>query len=140
MPTLPPVLIAMLAAFLPLLPAFFPVLGLAPLYRLRGLRATLLIVAWGWTITTWVHGQGSYVVLLFVTLFSVLAGVLEPQRIFVALDNPKHIPVSLVNLRNEALVLGHEEEGLAVAWPFAMLIPRHVVNDRLGDTPALVAY
>jgi len=137
---LPPALIAMLAAFMPLLPAFLPSLGLTPLYRLRRLRAKLLIVAWIWAIAIWVYGLGSHTVLLFVPLFSVLAVVLEPQRIFVALDNPEHVPAFQARLRGEALVLGHEEENRAVAWPLATLIPRHVINDRFGDTPVLVAY
>jgi hypothetical protein len=65
---------------------------------------------------------------------------LEPQRVFVSLDDPKHVSTSQANLEDDALVLGYEDDGNASAWPFEMLAPRHLTNDQLGDVPLLVAY
>jgi len=38
--------LALLAALTPLLPAFIPLLGLMPIYRMRPIRATLMTAAW----------------------------------------------------------------------------------------------
>ncbi len=135
-----PIFIAVIAAFTPLLPAFIPSLGLMPLYRMRRIRAILLVVAWAGAIAAWVNEPVSYIAIPFVFIFSIPAIVLEPQRIFVALDDPKHVPASQAGLQDEALVLGYEDEGHATAWPFATLVPRHLINDRFGEAPVLVAY
>ena len=134
------IFLAVFAAFTPLLPAFIPILGLMPLYRMRRIRATLLVAAWALVIAAWVNVPASFVALPFVLLFSIPAIVLEPQRIFVSLDDPKHVPASRANIRGEALVLGYEDDDYATAWPFETLAPRHLINDQFGDVPLLVAY
>jgi len=134
------IFIAVMAALIPLLPAFIPILGLMPLYRMRHIRATLIVAAWALAIAAWVNVPASFVALPFVLLFSIPTIILEPQRIFISLDDPKHVPASRANIKGEAMVLGYEDGDFATAWPFETLAPRHLINDWLGDVPLLVAY
>jgi len=131
---------ALIAAFTPLLPAFIPILGLMPLYRTRSIRAVLIIVAWSLAIAACVILPASFFALPFVLILSIPTIVMEPQRIFVSLDDPKHVPASRATIRGEALVLGYENDGSAAAWPFDTLVPRHLINDQFGEIPLLVAY
>jgi hypothetical protein len=134
------VFFAMIAAFTPLLPGIIPRIGLLPLYRTRLIRAVLILTAWALAISACVNTPSSFVALPFVLLLSIPTILLEPQRVFVSLDDPKHVPPPQANLREEALVLGFEESGSSAAWPFETLVPRHLINDRVGDAPLLVAY
>jgi len=134
------ILLAAIAAFTPVLPAFIPRIGLLPLYRLRPIRAALIITAWALAISAFVNTPSSFVALPFVLLLSIPTIVLEPQRIFVSLDDPKHVATSEANLQGEALVLGYEGDGFASAWLFETLVPRHLINDQVADAPLLVAY
>jgi hypothetical protein len=131
---------AVIAAFTPVLPAIIPRIGLLALYRMRIIRAALIITAWVLAIAAYVNMPPSFVALPFVLLLSIPTVVLEPQRVFIPLDNPKHVPISQVNLQDEALVLGFDDDGCASAWPFETLAPRHLINDQIGDKPLLVAY
>ena len=134
------VFFAVIAAFAPSIPGLFPRIGLLALYRLRLVRAVLIITAWALAIAAFIATPSSFVALPFVLLLSIPTVVLKPQRIFISLDDPKHVPPSQANLREKALVLGFEEDGYAAAWPFETLAPRHLINDQVGDTPLLVAY
>jgi hypothetical protein len=134
------ILVAVAAALTPLLPAFIPCIGLLPLYRMRPIRAALILTAWALALAASVNTPSSFVALPFVLLLSVPTVVLEPQRIFVSLDDPEHLPASQSNLEGEAVVLGYEEEGDALTWLFETLVPRHLINDQIGDAPLLVAY
>jgi hypothetical protein len=134
------ILAAAIAAFAPLLPAFIPRIGLLPLYRTRPIRAALVITAWALALAASVSTPSSFLALPFVFLFSIPTIVLEPQRVFVSLDDPEHVPASQADLRGEARVLGYEEDGTALAWPFETLVPRHLINDQMADAPVLVAY
>jgi len=129
------VFFAMIAAFTPLLPGLIPRIGLLPLYRTRLIRAVLIITAWALAIAAFIATPSSFVALPFVLLLSIPTVVLEPQRIFISLDDPKHVPPSQSNLQEDSLVLGFEEDGYAAAWPFETLAPRHLINDEVGDTP-----
>jgi hypothetical protein len=138
--SIPSILFAVAAALTPLLPAFVPRIGLLPLYRMRPIRAALILTAWALALAASVNTPPSFVALPFVLLLSIPTIVLEPQRVFVSLDHPEHVPASQAHLRVDALVLGYEEESDALAWLFETLVPRHLINDQLGDTPLLVAY
>jgi hypothetical protein len=107
---------------------------------MRRIRAALIVVAWALAIAACVNLPASFVALPIVLIFSIPTIVMEPQRIFVSLDDPKHVPASRANIRGEALVLGYENDGHATAWPFETLVPRHLINDQFGDIPLLVAY
>ncbi len=131
---------AAIAAFTPMLPAFITSLGLMPIYKMRSIRAVLIVVAWSLTIAAMVNEPASFVALPFVIIFSIPTIVVEPQRIFISLDDPKHISASQVNIPDEALVLGYEDDENTVAWPLETLVPRHLINDQVGDVPLLVAY
>ena len=134
------IFIAVIAALTPLLPAVIPILGLMPLYRMRRIRAILIVAAWALAIAACVSVPASFFALPFVLIFSIPTIVLEPQRIFISLDDPKHVPASQANIQSEARVLGYEDADYATAWPFETLVPRHLINDQCGDMPLLVAY
>jgi len=134
------ILFAMIAAFTPLLPAFIPRIGLLPIYRMRLVRTVFLVTAWALAIIVSLSTPPSFWGLPFVLLFSIPTIVLEPQRIFVTLDDPEHVPTSQADLQGEALVLGYVDAENAQAWPFETLAPRHLINDQCDDTPLLVAY
>lgn len=131
---------AVAAALTPLLPGLIPRIGLLPLYRMRLIRAGLIITAWVLAIAACANTPSSFAALPFILLLSIPTIVLEPQRVFISLDDPKHVSMSQANLEGDALVLGYENDGNASAWPFEMLAPRHLINDQLGDVPLLVAY
>jgi len=89
---------AVIAAFTPLLPGFIPRIGLLPLYRIRRVRAALLLTAWALAIATCVITPSSFVALPFVLLLSIPTILLEPQRVFVSLDDPKQVLPSQANI------------------------------------------
>ena len=134
------VLFALIAAFTPMLPTFFPGIGLLPMVRIRLFRSVFLISAWALAIAAYTTPPASYWALPFVLILSIPTIVLEPQRIFVTLNDPEHIPASQAHFQGEALVLGYSDGENALAWPFETLVPRHLINDQSDDTPLLVAY
>jgi hypothetical protein len=134
------IFIAMIGAFAPMMPAFIPMVGLMPLYRMRHIRAALIITAWVLAIAACVNAPESFAALPFVFIFTIPTIVLEPQRIFIPLVDPKHVPASQANIRGEDLVLGYADGEHAAAWPFETLVPRHLINDQFKDEPLLVAY
>ena len=134
------ILFALLAALTPLLPAFLPFLGLMPIFRMRQIRAVLILTAWALAITALLSPQPSYFAVPFVIFFSILTILVEPQRIFLSLDDPYHIPASLADIPDQALVLAYEDDQRAAAWMYEVLIPRHLINDQVGVVPLLVAY
>ena len=132
--------IAATAAFTPMWPALIPRIGLLPVYRMRLVRAVLIVTAWALAIIASLSTPPSFFALPFVLLFSIPTIMLEPQRIFISLDDPEHVLPSETDLQGEALVLGYEDGEHALAWPFETLSPRHLINDQVGETPLLVAY
>jgi hypothetical protein len=134
------ILFAIAAATTPLIPAFVLRIGLFPLYRIRLIRASLIIPAWILAISTIVSTPPSFIALPVVLLLSIPTILLEPQRVFVSLDDPEHIAASQASLEENALVIGYEKDGIAAAWVFEMLVPRHLINDQIGGEPLLVAY
>ena len=134
------IFMAVMAALTPLLPGLFPRIGLMPIYRMRPVRVVLIIAAWGVAIAAGMSEPASFVGLPFVFIFSIPAIVMEPQRIFVSLDDPEHVPASEASIGGEALVLGYDGGDHAAVWPFETLAPRHLINDQIADAPLLVAY
>jgi hypothetical protein len=134
------ILIAAIAAFTPLLPALIPRIGLLPIYRMRLLRALFLLTTWALAIAAAVGSPPSFFALPFVLLLSIPTIILEPQRLFVPLDDPEHVSAAPAEIQGEALVLGYADDEYAVAWPFETLAPRHLINDQVGETPLLAAY
>ena len=131
---------AVIAAFTPMFPALIPRIGLLPVYRMRLVRAIFIVSAWALAITASLSTPPSFFALPFVLLLSIPTLVLKPQRIFISLDDPEHLPSPQANFQGEALVLGYEDGEHALAWPFETLSPRHLINDKSGETPLLVAY
>ncbi|MCB8981062.1 MAG: hypothetical protein H6657_26960 [Ardenticatenaceae bacterium] len=138
-------LIAAFGGIGPLLPAFFPRLGIGTLARLgkvNPLRRVLGLLGWlliwrDWRKTpTARHGLA----LIPGTIFALQTQFLEPRRIFVELIDPPHAPTKRVNLADTAVVLGAVVGEQPHAWTFANLVPRHLINDVIGQMPVLAAY
>jgi hypothetical protein len=128
-------------AALPLSTGFFPRLGLIPLKLGQRLSIRLAQVAVVWCLaisSLWlknsVWGWFSIVMALF---FTVVAARLYPKNIFVALDQPNRAQAGLAN---SAPVLAVEIQGDAVAYPLELIVPHHILNDRIGAKPVLVAW
>jgi hypothetical protein len=79
-------------------------------------------------------------ILVFSVALAGLGVLFTPKRIFVALDNPPRASATRAQLDSDARVIGFVLDGDAIAWPFKMILPHHLTNDRLGDRPLLVAY
>ena len=74
------------------------------------------------------------------TAMTGAAAFLYPERFFVPLDRPVHIPAAAAHYGDAAPVLGFDASGAAVAWPVEMLVPHHLINDEVGGRPVLASY
>ncbi len=117
-------------------------LGLASLYRLGPLRLGLALLSLAVTLGAYAlrPSGGALAAMLAAFALAGLAYLLDPKQGFVALDRPPHVGATQAGLGDKAPVLGVEIDGMACAWPLEMIVPHHIVNDRLGATPVLVAY
>lgn len=126
---------------LPLLPSFFPRVGLRPfkaghsrIVRLIQMMLTWLFallalgvqpVLWGW------------VALALAGWFSFVALRFFPENIFIALTSPRRAQQGLAD---GAPVLAVERNDEVVAYPIELIVPHHIINDAIGGEPALVAW
>jgi hypothetical protein len=135
-------ILGLFSLFLPYVATILPRLGLWPVYRLRELLWANLLVVFALALGT--YGLDPSTTKVLVLILSVaLAGMgvlFTPKRIFVALDNPPRESVSQAQLGSDARVIGFEFDEDYIAWPFDMIYPHHLINDRLGDQALLVAY
>jgi hypothetical protein len=125
----------------PLSPGFAPRLGLTPLQwgHNRWVRLVQALVVWVFAgLTMWTGGLGwGWAAVPLALWFTFLALNLYPERIFVALEQPQR---SNTGLADHAPVLAAEANGETVAYPLETLVPHHLINDILGDIPALTAW
>lgn len=131
------------AALLPFLPPLAPrTAGPRLFYRLPAWQKVLVSVAAAAATASVIVRPESLIqwVALAATLSLGIHAFLYPHRILVALDFPRHSPATQAGLGNDACVLAEEIDDTACAWPLEILVPRHLINDRLGHTPVLAAY
>ncbi len=139
------VFVAALGGLAPLIAAFVPKLGigfLARLGKVNVLRRTLGLVGWALIWTAWRRTPSlpRKLALIPGTIFALQAQFLEPRRIFVDLINPPHAPANRANLAETAVILGATVGDQPHAWTYHNLVPRHLINDVIGQTPVLAAY
>lgn len=136
------VVAAFVGAILPMLVAFVPRLGVRPLLRLGQWKIALAMLSFSLTGIGYRlrPGRSRLVAWMAVTILGALSYVLVPPRIFKTLRFPTHLNAKTAYLGDNAPVLGFEREGNACAWPMEILVPRHLIQDRVGNTPLLVAY
>lgn len=122
--------------------AFVPRIGPRPLARAMLWKTVLALVSVALAgIGYWVHSAPGYLVMLIVTcLLAILTYLVVPTRIFVTLRYPRHLPVHAPGLGDDAAIIGFEADGEACAWPMEVVVPRHLIQDVVGNTPVLVAY
>ena len=105
---------------------------------MRLIRVIFLLTAWALGIAAVLSEPPAYFALPEVLLFSTPTIVLESQRIFITLDNPVLVLPSKIAITASDLVVGYQDQGIAAAWPYDALAPRHIINDGLGDLPVMV--
>jgi hypothetical protein len=136
------IILGLFSLLLPYVTTIFPRLGLWPVYRLRELLWANLLVAFALALGA--YGLNPSTTRILVLILSVaLAGMgvlFTPKRIFVALDNPPREGTSQTQLGDDLRVIGFKLDEDYIAWPFDMIYPHHLINDRLGDQSLLVAY
>jgi hypothetical protein len=129
------------ASLAPVLTVVRPDLDPELIYRLRPIRRGLALGAVGLAAAVALaRPSAGRLALVPATALLGAAAFLYPERVFVPLDAPPHVPAREVDLGDEALVLGFASGEAAVAWPIETLIPHHLVNDRVGDRPVLASY
>ena len=138
-------LLAAIGGVGPLIVAFVPQLGigfLARLGKVNLLRRMLGLLGWLLIWHSWRHAPSRRrgFALLPGTVFALQSQFLEPRRIFVDLIDPPHRPARQAALLDTAVVLGALVTEQAHAWPHANLVPRHLINDVIGQMPVLAAY
>jgi len=125
--------------------AFVPQLGIAVLARLgkvTPLRRALGLLGWLIIWREWRRkpSLGRGLALLPGTLFALQSQFLEPRRIFVDLVDPPHVTAEKAGLVETAVILGALIGEQPHAWTHANLVPRHLINDVIGQMPVLAAY
>jgi hypothetical protein len=132
-----------IAAFAIPLVAFVPQVGANTVYRLRQLRYALAAMGPALVLVeSRRHPAAPRRALLPITILCAgLSWVFDPVRMFRVLDCPPHVPADGARLSADAFVLGLDlNHKVTCAWPLEMLVPRHLVNDRIRGTPVLVSY
>ncbi|MBK8900981.1 MAG: hypothetical protein IPM53_07355 [Anaerolineaceae bacterium] len=139
------VLMAAVGGIGALIVAFVPQLDIGVLARLgkvNPLRRSLGVLGWLIIWREWrrTPSLGRGLALLPGTLFALQAQFLEPRRIFVDLVDPPHVTAARAGLVETAVVLGAIVGQQPHAWTHANLVPRHLINDVIGQMPVLAAY
>lgn len=57
-----------------------------------------------------------------------------------AIDNPKFLKASETSLKKQARILGVYENGIAKAYPIAILNYHEIVNDHFGEQAVVITY
>lgn len=122
--------------------SFFPRLGIGYLYHIRWVRLGFAVVTLGLAgLAYWLQpdvGQG--IVLGVALILALLSGFFRPDRALVALAHPRHRAATETSLGKEAPILGFTYNGESCAWPLAILVPHHLVNDDVGGEPVLAGW
>jgi hypothetical protein len=142
-------LLAMVALFVYTLPSLLPKLSIGLMYHARAIKFFLRLGALvlGWLAVSVLPGPTPTGLQIWVALIVILViasnWLFEPVRIIVPINNPRHMAASAVpdsQLSENAQVLGVAIGSAACAWPMETLVPHHLVNDLVGNTPVLAAW
>lgn len=135
------ILLAIIGIFIPLWATFFPKIGVWPLYYLWQLRLTFAIITIG--LASWT--QVSFLVWIVLSVCFVFYLAVHPKNFLKVLRPPKIMLIDSLQATNllgdNALVIGTVHNGVARAYPIEeMLVPRHVVEDRVGEQNIVVIF
>lgn len=119
-----------------------PQLGIGVLYHLRWIRLGVAVVALGLAVTAWaLHPSTDQFIVLLVTIaLTPLSGANHAERFLPSLDYPKHISASESRLKGQSQVLAVEVNGAGCAWPLEILVPHHIIHDRVGGVPVMAVW
>jgi hypothetical protein len=134
---------SLVGIFLPMIQALFPRISLYTYYRQRTVRRLLAIIGAGLLIPAWTNHLSTlpWILTGFLLLFWLASElVLSPTKIIPPLDDPPALPGMDAILSDETKVLGIVVEGQPHAWPMGILIPHHIINERVHGKPVTAAY
>ncbi|MBI3960477.1 MAG: DUF3179 domain-containing protein [Chloroflexi bacterium] len=121
---------------------FLPWVGIGYLYQMRRVKWVWRLLTMGLALVGWLLAPtaGGLVVLAFGVILAGLAGASNPNRVLVAVTDPPPLAADKAELGEDAPVLGLAWAGESRAWALELLVPHHLVNDRLGGEPVLAAW
>lgn len=136
------IMVGLAGTFLYMWVALIPRIGLRPLqggWRWKGALALLsmTLAGVGYRLRP---ARGSLIAWILTGVLGIMTNLIYPPHIFKTLRFPKHVNADAADLGDNAPVLGFETGGVACAWPMEVVVPRHLIQDQVGDTPVLVAY
>jgi hypothetical protein len=140
------ILIGASGVIFPLLPMFFPRLGLGLLYAIRTIRVVTieLSLLLGIVTVALFSDTRAYYGFGLILLIAVLAQMLYPHKIISAVDEPEHVSIEAAaqsgRLPPHLLVIGLAQTEAACAWPVDLLLAHQVVNDHLAGQAVMVSY
>lgn len=136
------VVLAFLGLSLPFVLSLIPWLGLDLIHRMRSIRWSLLVAAFGIAVAAYFLEPSTTAT--YAVAGVVLAAAASPLvtfgNVLVALDDPPEAAADEVALEADDLVLGFETEGTAKAWTFETLLQHNVTNDHIAGSPVLVVF
>lgn len=116
------------------LPTFIVRLGPGFIYRARWARVAIALASLGAAAGAYARSPstGMAIVLAVTGGLTLMNGFFHPRRVLpLAVDPPHAAEPSAVG--DEAMVLGLAlPDGAAAAWPLSMIIPHHLIVDRVG--------
>jgi len=136
------ILVGLVGTLMFMLIAFVPKIGIRPLVHAMLWKTGLALLAVTLTgVGYWLQPTSGYLAALIVTgLLGILTYVAYPPRVFRTLTWPRHLDAPTAELGDRAPIIGFAADGQACAWPMELVVPRHLVQDRVGNIPVLVAY
>jgi len=136
-------LIALIGLFLPPIEALLPKISVIFYYKQLLIRRCFYL---GGAVVIIISMLLRFDTLLLIALVIlcviILLGefVMVPTKIIPPLDRPVSKSLQPGDLSEDTLVIGVKIGGLFRAYPLAILIPHHIVNDRIGETPVAATY
>ncbi len=121
---------------------FFPRLGIGYLYHIRRVNLGFGLTAGALALIAYALNPswGQAIWLGIILILGMLAGFFRANRALVALDHPRHAAAAAAGLGESAPVLGFVGKDQSCAWPLAVLVPHHLVNDQIGGEAILAGW
>jgi hypothetical protein len=136
------VVLALCGTWVPMWVALVPRVGVRPLALLWPIRFVVGAATVGTAAALYASNPsfGPLLTLSLTCLLALVSCVANPARVFRSLDDPPHLAAADADLGGDAAVVGIEVGDAACAWAVELVVPHHLVNDRVGGTPLLVAW
>ena len=136
------IFLSVLAMFCYQLITVFPKLGIGYLYHIRRIRIVWSLTALGMAAAAYAMNPttGQIWVIILTVLLTPLSGANHAKRFLVSLNKPPHASTVEAGLAGSDEILGVVIGKTAVAYPLKLLIPHHLINDRVEKTAVLACW